>query len=589
MKKISTKIMLFMLIVSILIITSLTLVSVYEINKIGTENLNKLEKLMYSDYDKGLKDIVNGYDSLIEAYESKVKSGEITKNEAKVILADIARNYKYDNGNYIWIDSSEGINVVLLGREDIEGTNRLDLTDKTGQYIVQEMIRIAKDDGEGYIDYYFPRPNTDEAVKKRGYIKYNETFDWVIGTGNFVDDLELVLSEKKDRMDNELKDSLLLITIISIGMLLFSLIFSLLLGKSIGIRVNKALVLIETTESLNFTKNDVIIFGKDEVAKMTKATISMREKMNDTFSFMNNNIIEIKKTTSEVTGATTVAGKSMDAISIAIDEMSKGVVLESEEVQVIAEDIREFGDLIEGTSKMFDVISTAVEETARELNSGNTILNVVFDNFDKSMDASDKVKEDVDKLKVNSNEITEITKTISSIASQTNLLALNASIEAARAGEYGKGFAVVADEIRKLAEETEKSTMEVTTIITAMISNIYNSVDAVDDSATYIKLTKKSINDLTTAFDKIKETSEEISNSVVKASQNFMKLDQGKVSIISSVENISAIIEETSASTEEMSATIEEQNRIVNDIANKMNNLNDIVSNYSSEMDKFKL
>ena len=56
--------------------------------------------------------------------------------------------------------------MVLLGREDVEGTNRLGLEDHFGNKIVQGFIELVNKDGAGYYDYYFPKPNETEPFKK---------------------------------------------------------------------------------------------------------------------------------------------------------------------------------------------------------------------------------------------------------------------------------------------------------------------------------------------------------------------------------------------------------------------------------------
>jgi methyl-accepting chemotaxis protein len=89
-------------------------------------------------------------------------------------------------------------------------------------------------------------------------------------------------------------------------------------------------------------------------------------------------------------------------------------------------------------------------------------------------------KKNVTKLSIAANEINEVTRSISDIASMTQLLALNASIEAARAGESGRGFAVVAEEVKKLAGQTDQATKRISEISNGILNSSEESATSIE-------------------------------------------------------------------------------------------------------------
>lgn len=122
--------------------------------------------------------------SLLQAIFTKHQKGEMSLEQAKKLGADLLRELTYGDREYFWADTTEGVNVVLYGRKDVEGRNRLEDKDVKGAPFIKDYIATAKGGG-GYIEYWYPKKGETEARPKRSYVLLFKPFGWIVGTGYY--------------------------------------------------------------------------------------------------------------------------------------------------------------------------------------------------------------------------------------------------------------------------------------------------------------------------------------------------------------------------------------------------------------------
>jgi len=122
--------------------------------------------------------------SMLQAIYDQHRRGNMTLEQAQKLGADLLRELRYGTEGYFWADTTDGVNVVLYGRRDVEGKNRIEARDHQGTFYIKEFMAQAQAGG-GYVEYWFPRKGETTAVPKRSYVLPFTPFGWVIGTGYY--------------------------------------------------------------------------------------------------------------------------------------------------------------------------------------------------------------------------------------------------------------------------------------------------------------------------------------------------------------------------------------------------------------------
>ncbi|MBN1665324.1 MAG: cache domain-containing protein [Deltaproteobacteria bacterium] len=123
--------------------------------------------------------------SMLQGIADMQAQGKMALEEAKRLGAHLLRNLSYGKEGYFWADTTDGVNVVLYGRKDTEGRNRIEDKDAAGVYYVKAFLARAAAGG-GYVEYLFTKKGQTEPQAKRSYVLPFKPFGWVVGTGYYV-------------------------------------------------------------------------------------------------------------------------------------------------------------------------------------------------------------------------------------------------------------------------------------------------------------------------------------------------------------------------------------------------------------------
>jgi len=549
--KISTRILISLILSLIVLGVCIIGVAYSNTKKNAQMFIAEYEKDAYASHEDELKNIMIIMQQMANAiYKAEKAKGTADEKIKEEILGKFDElRFFDDKSGYIFAYQYDGVNVLYPTNKSLQGTNLLGLKDANGVPLIKELIEAAQKGG-GLVKYNFPKVKDGKPLPKFSYALPFEPYNWMIGTGIYVDNVEEVVAKLQKEINENTASQIQSFLLISVLLLILSLGMTLfIITRTISKPLND---LIQRADNLSSGDGDLTrkleVIGNDEIAIASNSINRFIEKVRILISEAKNLSNENSSISHELSSTSLEVGRAVEtSMQIVGNTTSKAQLLKNE----LSEGI---GEAKEG--------KTELVKANDFLNDANNAILELTKDIQKSAATEIELAHRIQQLSSDASQVKDILVVIGDIADQTNLLALNAAIEAARAGEHGRGFAVVADEVRKLAERTQKSLQEINATINVIVQAIMDSSEQMTSNSKKVESLATTASDVETKINNMFQVMHNATNLSDKTTENYLKTGTDIESMITNITQIDDISSQNARSVEEIASAAEHLSRM---------------------------
>ncbi|HHX59536.1 MAG TPA: methyl-accepting chemotaxis protein [Epulopiscium sp.] len=549
----------------------------------GFNGMNNLQSQMLTDKLKG--DIASAHQYLNNFYgEVKSIDGELYDSAGNPLEGnfDMVDAISEDLGDVATIFAKSGDEFKRISSNVISEDNQR----ATGTFLAQDgpaypsLIKgqayIGQADilGENYYTAY--EPITDNKGDTVGIL--------FVGTATKTSAL-LIKSYNQALIRNTIGMTVLI--------LIISLIIILIIAKSFSAPIVLMSNAINKIAHYDLTANDnslkSLVTRKDEIGDIASSLALLQQNLVSLISSIADTSHSVASASTQLATASEESSLALEEVVKAVDDIAHGASDQAVHTEKGSIKAGEINTLLATNDINIAELNTSALDIDKRKEEGFYILNEVVKMTAQNETATHHIFNIVNATHENANRIESASTMIQNIADQTNLLALNAAIESARAGEAGKGFAVVASEIRKLAEESNKFSHEINTIISELKGRTQEAVLTIQDIQQLVVAQTQGVNDTRQTFKMIAFAIEHTKDNIHTLSLTGKEINNNTGELIELVQSLAAIAQENAASTQESSASIEEQTASMEEISSSSEQLAQLAEELDTLVYKFKI
>ncbi|MEC0241247.1 methyl-accepting chemotaxis protein [Paenibacillus dokdonensis] len=272
-----------------------------------------------------------------------------------------------------------------------------------------------------------------------------------------------------------------------------------------------------------------------------------------------------------------------------LQEVASQAVIQSHSIQESSRAVEEMAAGVQKITEATASVADFANHSSRQADTGSERIERIHGQMNAILVSSKETEEVIRTFHQQTEYIGKAVHTIQEIAEEVNILSLNASIEAARAGEYGRGFAVVAEEVKRLADHSKQSSLDIVTIVNRIQERSSNAVMLVDKEQREVQQGMMEMHAAKIAFEEINASVQQLTEQLHEVSASAEEISASTEEVTATLLHLNGAIEQSSNQTVHVAQSTNEQVTVIQHMKDDVHDLSGVAVELQGLARKFKL